>query len=256
MKAELQKAEQAAVMPAQGGDIQAMMATVLQSGGDDALKTFDRLADLYEKERDDHRRQAFNAAMTAAQMEMRPISTDATNPQTRSKYASYAALDSALRPIYTRHGFGLSFDTAEAGTAGAIRVVCIVSHESGYERTHHIDMPADGKGAKGGAVMTATHAAGAAMSYGMRYLLKMIFNVSVGEYDTDGNMPVQAVTPEQAATLRTELDYCPEVTEAKILDWGQCKSLEAFPAAKFAQAMETFRKHRKKREAAAQEAAE
>jgi hypothetical protein len=35
--------------------------------------------------------------------------------------------------------------------------------------------------------MTKTHAAGAAMSYGMRYLLKMIFNVAVGEDDRDGN---------------------------------------------------------------------
>lgn len=46
-------------------------------------------------------------------------------------------------------------------------------------------MPADGKGAKGGDVMTKTHAAGSAMSYGQRYLLKMIFNLAVGD-DDDG----------------------------------------------------------------------
>ena len=45
----------------------------------------------------------------------------------------------------------------------------------------------NGKGAKGGDVMTRTHATGAALSYGMRYLLRMIFNVAVGEGDTDGN---------------------------------------------------------------------
>ena len=56
-------------------------------------------------------------------------------------------------------------------------------------------MPADGKGAKGGDVMTKTHATGAAVSYGMRYLLKMIFNVAVGEDDTDGNGPRE--TPDQ-----------------------------------------------------------
>src|SRR5690606_15862485 len=48
-------------------------------------------------------------------------------------------------------------------------------------------MPADGKGAKGGDVMTKTHAAGSAMSYGQRYLLKLIFNVAIGENDDDGN---------------------------------------------------------------------
>jgi hypothetical protein len=70
-----------------------------------------------------------------------------------------------------------------------MRVLCHVSHSAGHERTYQIDMPADGKGAKGGDVMTKTHAAGAAASYGMRYLLKMIFNLAVGEDDTDGNMP-------------------------------------------------------------------
>jgi hypothetical protein len=44
---------------------------------------------------------------------------------------------------------------------------------------HRIDMPADGKGAKGGDVMTKTHAMGAAASYGQRYLLKLIFNIAV-----------------------------------------------------------------------------
>jgi ribosomal protein L37AE/L43A len=48
-------------------------------------------------------------------------------------------------------------------------------------------MPADGKGAKGNDVMTKTHAAGAAGSYGARYLLKGIFNVAIGENDDDGN---------------------------------------------------------------------
>jgi hypothetical protein len=50
-------------------------------------------------------------------------------------------------------------------------------------------MPTDGKGAKGGDVMTKTHAAGAGMQYGMRYLLKGIFNVAIGEEDKDGNDP-------------------------------------------------------------------
>jgi hypothetical protein len=134
----------------------------------------------------------FNAALSTAQQEMRPVAADASNPQTKSKYASYAALDSVLRPIYTAHGFGLSFDTGEGAPTGWVRVLCYVTHSGGHARTYHADMPADGKGAKGGDVMTITHAVGAAMSYGMRYLLKMIFNVAVGEDDRDGNVSVQA----------------------------------------------------------------
>lgn len=137
--------------------------------------------------------EAFNAAMAAAQLEMRPIAADASNPQTHSRYASYAALDRALRPIYTKHGLAISYDTGESPLADHVRVLAYV-RQGRHKETYHLDMPNDGKGAKGGDVMTKTHATGAAMSYGMRYLLKMIFNVSVGEDDRDGNAVATAIT--------------------------------------------------------------
>jgi len=125
--------------------------------------------------------------MVAAQARMGRVSADAINPQTRSKYATYAQLDRHLRPIYTTHGFSLSFNAGTDAPEGYVRVLCYVSHSAGHTRTYQCDMPADGKGAKGNDVMTKTHASGSAMSYGMRYLLKLIFNVAVGEDDDDGN---------------------------------------------------------------------
>lgn len=130
---------------------------------------------------------AYHVAMNAAQKEMRPVAADAWNPSTKSKYASYEALDLALRPIYTRHGFSLSFNTADAPLPEYVRVLCKSTHLGGHTEIHVLDMPADGKGAKGGDVMTKTHATGSALSYGQRYLLKMIFNIAVGEEDDDGN---------------------------------------------------------------------
>lgn len=147
------------------------------------------MLDMQERILNRNAEQAFNIAMTAAQTDMGRISADANNPQTKSKYASYGKLDKVLRPIYTKHGFALSFDTGDISPADCVRVVARVSHSDGFTRTYHADMPADGKGAKGGDVMTKTHATGAAMSYGMRYLLKMIFNVAIGEEDRDGNAP-------------------------------------------------------------------
>lgn len=134
----------------------------------------------------DEAREAFNHALAAAQSEMRSVVADASNPQTRSKYASYHAVDKALRPVYSKHGLALSFDTAKADEENYVRVLCTVALGK-HERTYHIDMPADGKGAKGGDVMTKTHAVGSAVTYGRRYLLLMIFNVAIGEQDDDGN---------------------------------------------------------------------
>jgi hypothetical protein len=124
--------------------------------------------------------------MAAAQAEMEPIRFDSSNDQTRSRYASYAALDRTVRPIYTRHGFALSFNTADAALPEQARIVCDVCHAGGHTRRYHIDMPVDGKGARGGDVMTKTHAMGSGISYGMRYLLRMIFNLAIDQ-DDDGN---------------------------------------------------------------------
>lgn len=162
----------------------------------------------------------FNAAMTEAQMEMRPISADAENPQTRSKYASYAQLDRSLRPIYTKHGFALSYDEGDSPKPEHVRVLCYVSHTGGHSRTYHRDMPADGKGAKGGDVMTKTHAAGAAGSYGARYLLKGIFNVAVGEDDRDGNDVGKKAEPmpEGYEKWKADLAAVAEEGSARLMD--------------------------------------
>lgn len=174
----------------------------------------------------------FNRAMTECQREMRPVAADADNPQTHSRYASYAALDRALRPIYTKHGFSISFDEADSPKPEHVRVLAYVAHSGGFTRTYRRDMPADGKGAKGGDVMTKTHAAGAAHSYGARYLLKGIFNVAVGEDDTDGNEPQSRITEKQAADLKAL------ITEHKgnmgrLLNYLKLRSLEEIPAVNY-----------------------
>jgi hypothetical protein len=174
-----------ALEPSESGVMQMFERLALDPNA--SVDKIERMMALWERGEAKRAESAFNAAMSHAQSQMRSIAADAENPQTRSRYASYAALNNALRPIYTDGGFGLSFDTGEAPQPDYVRVLCYVTHLSGHSRTYHADMPADGKGAKGGDVMTKTHAVGSAMSYGMRYLLKMIFNVAVGEDDDDGN---------------------------------------------------------------------
>lgn len=165
-----------------------------------------RLLQMQERVMARHAEQSFNEAMTAAQSEMHRVSADAENPQTKSKYATYGKLDKALRPIYTKHHFALSFDTGDAPHEEAVRVIAHVSHVAGHTRSYHADMPADGKGARGADVMTKTHATGAAMSYGMRYLLKMIFNVAIGEEDRDGNDDGAVISNEEREELSGLID--------------------------------------------------
>ena len=176
-----------ALVPASGSADAVSLFERLASNRNTSVDKIERLMGLYERVEAKKAEAVFNAAMAAAQREMRPVATDSYNPQTKSKYASYEALDNALRPIYTEHGFGLSFDTGDGAPPLHVRVLCYVSHAGGHSRTYKLDMPADGKGAKGGDVMTLTHATGSGLTYGQRYLLKMIFNIAVGDGDDDGN---------------------------------------------------------------------
>jgi hypothetical protein len=205
------------------------------------VEKVERYAALYERAIAREDEIAFNHAMMQAQGEMRPVAADANNPQTKSKYATYAALDAKVRPIYTKHGFSLSFDTAEGAPEGCIRVVCFVA-VGGHSRTYHIDMPADGKGAKGGDVMTKTHATGAGVTYGRRYLLGMIFNMVIGE-DNDGNdaaakadenytPPPGSITQAQADEIR-DLLLSVDVKLPAFLAWAKHKRIEDIPAEYF-----------------------
>lgn len=187
---------------------------------------------------------AFSAAMTSAQSVVKRIAADALNPQTRSKYATYQALDKALRPIYTSNGFALSFNTEDSPLPEYMRVVCDVSHVDGHSRKYRLDMPIDGKGAKGGDVMTKTHAVGAGASYGMRYLLKMIFNVAIGEDDNDGNEVSPAISEDQVATLKAMIEEV-KADESKFLKYMRVEVLKDIPADKYAAAVKALEKKRR-----------
>lgn len=201
------QAKDIAVRDEQPTDYAGGLLSVIERAARDPNVDIDKMERLIAVHERIHSRNAeaeFNEAMALAQAEMRPVAADASNPQTKSKYASYAKLDRAIRPIYTNHGFSLSFDEGETDKPDYVRVLCYVSHTGGFSRTYKRDMPADGKGAKGGDVMTKTHAVGAAGSYGARYLLKGIFNIAVGDDDRDGNGAgdYEMISADQCAELR------------------------------------------------------
>jgi len=129
----------------------------------------------------------FNTALAEAQGEMEAVRKDCQNPSTRSRYASFYALDAAVRPVYTAHGFTVSFDTDPNASRDPLELMVVAYVSLGaYTRTYKIPMPADGKGARGGEVMTRTHAIGSAFTYGRRYLLSGIFNIATADSDDDG----------------------------------------------------------------------
>lgn len=243
----LQKAEDSQVID-QGAGLLEVISRASRDPSVDIDK-MERLIAMKERVDAQQAKTAFARAMSLAQSELRPIAADAANPQTKSKYASYAALDGAVRPIYSRHGFALSFNTSPDAPPEMLRVTCDVMHEGGHTVHYSVDMPADGKGAKGGDVMTKTHATGAAMSYGQRYLLKLIWNIAVGE-DKDGNAVSQTISVKQYNDLLKRItdvqaDKAAFIEYLKSQRALQSDDLSELPASAFNNAMSALNRKAK-----------
>ena len=167
------------------------MLTLIGDAASNPDVDVDKMERLWEMKKEIDAKEAedkFNKAMVRAQASMGNIAPDGENKHTRSKYAKFPTLNKILKPIYTSNGFSLSFNSLPSGNTDILLVACYVSHVDGHTRTYELPMPVSSKGAKGGDVMTPTHATGSGMSYAKRYLLLMIFNIAIGDdTDDDGN---------------------------------------------------------------------
>jgi hypothetical protein len=198
------------------------------------LDRVDAFVQHYNRERDEYRSQMYDRAMSAAQAEIRTVIKDEDNPNTRSRYASYTALDKEVKPVYTKHGFNVSYDTMLSPRGeGWLRVIMRVAHDAGGHRLYTRDMPIVTKGPKGQDVMTQIHATAAAETYAKRYALAGAFNISAGETDTDGNLePDERITPEQVEIL-TELLKESEADAALFLKKAHADKIEDMAAFRF-----------------------
>jgi hypothetical protein len=131
--------------------------------------------------------QEYDHALSLVQAEMQPVVRNATNKQTNSKYAQLAAIDEAIRPIYAKHGFALSFCPAKPEWGGEVRLVCECSHTGGHRKLIPLEAGLDMRGAQGTINKTAMHGLGSTMSYLRRFLTCLVFHVAQTDDDDDGN---------------------------------------------------------------------
>ena len=173
------------------------------------IDVVERLVALQNQQRDRQDRVDFDEALSRCQSRVSRISADANNSQTKSKYATYAKIDKVIRPIYTEEGFSVSFGERDCPYPGKTRFVAFLSR-SGVTREYLKDMTPSTKGPQGKDFMTPIHADATADSYAKRYLLKDIFNIAIGEEDTDGNDDGQ-VDKEWLTQQLEEISRCETV---------------------------------------------
>lgn len=169
-----------------------------------------KMKELLQMQREIHAVEAeaaFNAAMRAAQAEMTPVIRDAENQHTRSRYALLETIDANIRPIYSRHGFALSFNSAPPSKPGLVRVICNVLHDQGHSRQYELEGDLDVSGAQGKANKTNIQGLGSSVSYLRRYLTCLIFNIVLKNEDNDGNS-TKTITQRQIESIEDMVRQC------------------------------------------------
>ena len=183
----------------------------------------------------------FIVAMRDAQAEIEPVARTVQNTQTNSFYAKLEHVDAAIRPIYTRHGFSLSFDEEPTNEANMMMVVCEASHIGGHSKKYRLNSPPDTMGPKGTPTKTALHGRGSTVTFLRRYLTCNIFNVVLRNQDDDGNRGgMRFVTVDQVA----EIEALMAETNTRMSDFCgtmDTRSLEEIEVSKFPVAMNLLR---------------
>jgi hypothetical protein len=165
------------------------------------------------------------------------------NPHTRSNYASYPKIDEKLRPVMETHGFAVTFGAEPTDQPNMMIMYADVMHEGGHTRRYPLPMPIDNKGPQGGTgVMTGPQAVGNGTSYGMRYLVKMIFNIPmlVDKDDNDGNQIRATVSDAEKANLEKMLRPFDDFRKKKFLEKFKIDSLADLPKSQYNRAIDTI----------------
>lgn len=174
------------------------------------------MLDVQERIYDKNAQIEFNAAMAKCQKEMPAIAKTAENLQTNSKYAKYETIVIDTKPIYTKHGFSISFSEGEAKQDNHIRVEAEVMHSNGHVKQYHSELPKDDSGIKGTVNKTQVHAKASTYSYAKRYLFCMIFNIALANEDDDavkaGAITVQDLL-EHIAFVRENFESISQIKE-------------------------------------------
>lgn len=190
-----------------------------------ALK--ERMEDRAREDDERQAKKAYFAAMSKCQSEIPVVIKRQRNTHTNSNYADLAAIEHQAMPVIHGHGFAVSFQPDGYNEKGELRIKWEISHAEGHSRNGVGEIPVDAAGAQGKVNKTGTQAFGSTATYGRRYLLCMLFNISTGD-DNDGNRvredDIKTITPEQVKVIRTLLEETDSDTQ-KFCELGRINAV-------------------------------
>ena len=137
----------------------------------------EKMLDMQERVLNRNAAQSFAADMAAMQAEMPRVFKLAKSHN--GNYARLEDINDALRPILQQFGFCVTFRINQQ-SIDVVTVTAVCSHKLGHSETASMTLPLDKSGSKNG-----VQAIGSTVSYGKRYAMCALLNISTGD-DTNG----------------------------------------------------------------------
>lgn len=188
------------------------------------VEKLERLLDMQERIMNRTAMEQFNAAMAQMQDEMPSI--EERGKAHNTMYATFEDINDVAKPIMKRHGFAVSFRVKNI--QGGIEVTGVLMHKGGHREETTMTLPLDTSGSK-----NAVQAVGSSVSYGKRYVMSALLNITTRNSDDDGfsAAPFKRVTALQAQSIASTLAECTQATN----DWfaAQYESASDVPRADF-----------------------
>ncbi len=178
------------------------MMEFIQRAASDAsvdIDKLERLIVLSESMQAKQAEQAFNAAMAQMQCEIPTVGETGVNTHTKNAYATLDDINVVLKPIMQRHGFAVTFKVDHQ--AAGISVTGILMHSAGHREQTTLLLPVDiGSG------RNAVQAVGSSTTYGKRYVMCALLNITTGETrDDDGQGADGSETDDMRAQVVADI---------------------------------------------------
>lgn len=158
------------------------------------------------------------------------VKKDSKNPHFKSNYASYNAVDDAIRQTLIDCGLGYSQVGIEA-PPGMIGIKTIVFSEDGASIESNMYLPLSKQDPQG---------AGSAITYARRYALICLFGLQAE--DDDGNVASNKLTPRQELIERAKRDGIEPYIVERYLSQEARTGKEATILANYAKALPSLQK--------------
>jgi hypothetical protein len=236
LKKEYLEMNQADVIPAPQTSLITVITNSARDPGTDSAK-LQQLLEMAERLMKFEAERDFNHAMGLCQEEIAPIARTAQNSHTGTAYTKLEAIDREIRPVYTSHGFSMSFGSGAARGEHSVRVTCDVRHSSGHSVRYELEGNLDTAGLKGASTKTGIQGLGSTVTHLRRYLTLMIWNLTLSD-------PVQTITKEQAGSIWAVLDYAGITGDRRrqFLKFAEAESVETIAIGRYNEVMKMLKR--------------